>query len=164
MSQLRESWDQTEAAVHRRLSVCVCLCLSDRVCLSVCAAVSQLRESWDQTEAAVHRRLSQLETARLDSASWEAGRAELAAWLTRMEVRLDQLPAMGHTADRLEAQIREQKVRATRGQARAKLREQKVRAICTLPHSPHLSMSPGRPLIVRGGMGSSRVPAWGMFP
>ena len=72
--------------------------------------MSQLRESWDQTEAAVHRRLGQLETARLDSASWEAGRAELAAWLTRLEVRLDQLAPVGHTADLLETQIKEQKV------------------------------------------------------
>ncbi|XP_037079338.1 dystrophin-like [Pollicipes pollicipes] len=71
--------------------------------------VSQLREGWDQTEAAVHRRLSQLETARLDSAGWEAARAELAGWLGRLETRVDQLPPMGHTADMLEAQIKEQK-------------------------------------------------------
>lgn len=76
----------------------------------VCPAVSQLRESWDQTEAAVHRRLTQLEQVRADSAPWEAGRAELAGWLTRLEVRVDQLPPMGHTADMLDAQIKEQKV------------------------------------------------------
>ena len=72
--------------------------------------MSQLRESWDQTEAAVHRRLSHLETARLDSASWEASHAELVGWLARLEGRLDQLAPVGHTADLLDAQIREQKV------------------------------------------------------
>ncbi|XP_043236244.1 dystrophin-like isoform X3 [Amphibalanus amphitrite] len=92
--------------------------------------VSQLRESWDQTEAAVHRRLSQLETARLDSASWEASRAELAAWLTRLEVRLDQLTPVGHTADLLETQIREQKALALE----VHQHKQRVEAFSQLTH------------------------------
>ena len=72
--------------------------------------MSQLRESWDRTESVVHGRLSRLETARLDSAGWEASRSQLGAGLAAMEARLDQLPPVAHTADLLEAQIKEQKV------------------------------------------------------
>ncbi|KAK7862511.1 hypothetical protein R5R35_005931 [Gryllus longicercus] len=44
-----------------------------------------------------------------DSQRYEGKRQEVEAWLTRMETRLARMGAVGHTADVLEAQLREQK-------------------------------------------------------
>lgn len=46
-----------------------------------------------------------------DSQRYEAKRNEVEVWLARMETRLEKMRAVGHTADVLEAQLREQKVR-----------------------------------------------------
>lgn len=48
-----------------------------------------------------------------DSQRYEAKRNEVEVWLARMETRLERMRAVGHTADVLEAQLREQKVRRT---------------------------------------------------
>lgn len=45
-----------------------------------------------------------------DSQQYEAKRIEVENWLQRMETRLERMAAVGHTADVLEAQLREQKV------------------------------------------------------
>ncbi|KAL1131826.1 hypothetical protein AAG570_011438 [Ranatra chinensis] len=45
----------------------------------------------------------------VDSQRYEAKRAELEAWLQRMEPRLQRMPPIGNTADVLEAQLKEQK-------------------------------------------------------
>jgi len=45
-----------------------------------------------------------------DSQKYELKRQEVDAWLSRMDTRLDRLVAVGHTADVLEGQLREQKV------------------------------------------------------
>lgn len=45
-----------------------------------------------------------------DSQRYEAKRNEVEVWLARMETRLEKMRAVGHTADVLEAQLREQKV------------------------------------------------------
>ncbi|CAH1403025.1 unnamed protein product [Nezara viridula] len=44
-----------------------------------------------------------------DSERYEAKRAEVDAWLSRMELRFARMPPVGNTADVLEAQMREQK-------------------------------------------------------
>lgn len=45
-----------------------------------------------------------------DSQQYETKRVQLENWLQRMETRLERMSAVGHTADILEAQLREQKV------------------------------------------------------
>ena len=57
------------------------------------------------------QRKTQLDAMLGDSQRFEAKRTEVEAWLSRMETRLERMRAVGHTADVLEAQLREQKVR-----------------------------------------------------
>lgn len=57
------------------------------------------------------QRKTQLDAMLGDSQRYEAKRQEVDAWLTRMETRMDRMGTVGHTADVLEAQLREQKVR-----------------------------------------------------
>lgn len=57
------------------------------------------------------QRKTQLDAMLGDSQRYEAKRQEVDVWLTRMETRLDRMGTVGHTADVLEAQLREQKVK-----------------------------------------------------
>lgn len=59
------------------------------------------------------QRKTQLDAMLGDSQRYEAKRNEVEVWLARMETRLERMRAVGHTADVLEAQLREQKVRRT---------------------------------------------------
>ena len=72
--------------------------------------VTKLREHWDETNSKVLQRKAQLDAMLGDSQRYEAKRQEVDAWLTRMETRLERMGTVGHTADVLEAQLREQKV------------------------------------------------------
>lgn len=56
------------------------------------------------------QRKTQLDAMLGDSQRYEAKRNEVEVWLARMETRLERMRAVGHTADVLEAQLREQKV------------------------------------------------------
>ncbi|XP_034253689.1 dystrophin-like [Thrips palmi] len=71
--------------------------------------VTKLREHWDETNSKVMSRKTQLDAMLADSQRYESKRLEVDAWLHRMEVRLDRMGAVGHTADVLEAQLRDQK-------------------------------------------------------
>lgn len=77
------------------------------------STVTKLREHWDETNARVLQRKTQLDAMLTDSQRYEAKRAECEAWLSRMETRLERMGPVGHTADVLEAQLREQKVSKT---------------------------------------------------
>jgi hypothetical protein len=72
--------------------------------------VTKLREHWEETNAKVMQRKAQLDALLVDSQRYEAKRQEVESWLTRMEARLERMGPVGHTADVLEAQLREQKV------------------------------------------------------
>ena len=69
-----------------------------------------MREHWDETNSKVMQRKTQLDAMLTDSQRYESKRLEVEAWLGRMETRLERMGAVGHTADVLEAQLREQKV------------------------------------------------------
>lgn len=56
------------------------------------------------------QRKTELDAMLGDSQRYEAKRNEVEVWLARMETRLEKMRAVGHTADVLEAQLREQKV------------------------------------------------------
>ncbi|XP_034253175.1 dystrophin isoform X3 [Thrips palmi] len=71
--------------------------------------VTKLREHWDETNSKVMSRKTQLDAMLADSQRYESKRLEVDAWLNRMEMRLDRMGAVGHTADVLEAQLRDQK-------------------------------------------------------
>ncbi|XP_078043653.1 dystrophin, isoforms A/C/F/G/H isoform X2 [Augochlora pura] len=71
--------------------------------------VTKLREHWDETNSKVMQRKTQLDAMLGDSQRYEAKRNEVEVWLVRMETRLEKMQAVGHTADVLEAQLREQK-------------------------------------------------------
>ncbi|XP_023317412.1 dystrophin, isoforms A/C/F/G/H isoform X2 [Trichogramma pretiosum] len=71
--------------------------------------VTKLREHWDETNSKVMQRKSQLDAMLGDSQLFEAKRFEVEAWMTRMETRLERMNPVGHTADVLEVQLREQK-------------------------------------------------------
>ncbi|XP_076177444.1 dystrophin, isoforms A/C/F/G/H isoform X4 [Ptiloglossa arizonensis] len=71
--------------------------------------VTKLREHWDETNSKVMQRKTQLDAMLGDSQRYEAKRNEVEVWLARMETRLEKMRAVGHTADVLEAQLREQK-------------------------------------------------------
>ncbi|XP_065223364.1 dystrophin, isoforms A/C/F/G/H-like isoform X4 [Planococcus citri] len=71
--------------------------------------VTKLREHWDETNSKVTQRKTQLDTMLADSQQYEAKRIEVDNWLQRMEMRFERMAAVGHTADVLEAQLREQK-------------------------------------------------------
>ena len=73
--------------------------------------MTKLREHWDETNSKVMQRKTQLDAMLGDSQRFEAKRSEVEVWLSRMETRLERMRAVGHTADVLEAQLREQKVR-----------------------------------------------------
>ncbi|KAK3925763.1 Dystrophin, isoform B, partial [Frankliniella fusca] len=70
---------------------------------------TKLREHWDETNSKVMSRKTQLDAMLADSQRYEAKRLEVDAWLGRMEARLERMGAVGHTADVLEAQLRDQK-------------------------------------------------------
>lgn len=69
-----------------------------------------MREHWDETNSKVMQRKAQLDAMLNDSQRYEGKRLEVEAWLARMEGRLQRMASAGHTADVLEAQLREQKV------------------------------------------------------
>lgn len=83
------------------------LCYFVFVC---CFIVTKLREHWDETNSKVMQRKAQLDAMLSDSQRYEGKRLEVEAWLARMEGRLQRMAPAGHTADVLEAQLREQKV------------------------------------------------------
>ena len=72
--------------------------------------MTKLREHWDETNSTVLARKTQLDAMLADSHKLETKRAEVEAWLSRMEHRLDRVQPLGHTPDQLEQQMREQKV------------------------------------------------------
>lgn len=72
--------------------------------------VTKLREHWDETNSKVMQRKTQLDAMLTDSQRYESKRLEVEAWLGRMDTRLERMGPVGHTADVLEAQLREQKV------------------------------------------------------
>lgn len=74
------------------------------------STVSKLREHWDETNSAVLARKTQLDAMLADSQKLETKRAEVEAWLARMEHRLERLQVPAHTPEMLDQQIREQKV------------------------------------------------------
>lgn len=76
----------------------------------IIVSVTKLREHWDETNSKVMSRKTQLDAMLADSQRYEAKRLEVDAWLGRMEMRLERTGAVGHTADVLEAQLRDQKV------------------------------------------------------
>jgi len=85
-------------------------------CITSCllnVVVTKLREHWDETNSKVMQRKTQLDMMLGDSQRYEAKRNEVEVWLARMETRLERMRAVGHTADVLEAQLREQKVHRT---------------------------------------------------
>ncbi|KAK6641272.1 hypothetical protein RUM44_012981 [Polyplax serrata] len=71
--------------------------------------VTKLREHWDETNSKVLQRKAQLDAMLEDSQRYESKRQEVDAWLTRMETKLERMGTVGHTADILETQLREQK-------------------------------------------------------
>ncbi|CAL7946061.1 unnamed protein product [Xylocopa violacea] len=71
--------------------------------------VTKLREHWDEMNSKMMQRKSELDAMLGDSQRYEAKRNEVEVWLARMETRLEKMRAVGHTADVLEAQLREQK-------------------------------------------------------
>ncbi|XP_072152789.1 dystrophin, isoforms A/C/F/G/H isoform X2 [Bemisia tabaci] len=71
--------------------------------------VTKLREHWDEANNAVVQRKATLDAMLSDSQRYDSKRQEVEAWLNRMETRLDRMPPVGHTADVLDTQIREQK-------------------------------------------------------
>ena len=84
-------------------------------------AVTKLLEHWDETNTKVTQRKSQLDIMLADSQQYETKRIQLENWLQRMETRLERMSSVGHTADILEAQLREQKVKKI-GRVRTKIR------------------------------------------
>lgn len=56
----------------------------------------------------MHRK-TQLDAMLGDSQRYEIKRHEVDVWLDRMELRLTRMRSVGHTADVLESQLREQK-------------------------------------------------------
>nr|XP_034172617.1 dystrophin, isoforms A/C/F/G/H isoform X2 [Osmia lignaria] len=71
--------------------------------------VTKLREHWDEMNSKMMQRKTELDAMLGDSQRYEAKRNEVEVWLARMETRLEKMRAVGHTADVLEAQLREQK-------------------------------------------------------
>ncbi|XP_043280614.1 dystrophin isoform X6 [Venturia canescens] len=71
--------------------------------------VTKLLEHWDETNSKVMQRKTQLDAMLGDSQRYEAKRNEVENWLDRKETRLARMRSVGHTADVLEAQLREQK-------------------------------------------------------
>lgn len=83
---------------------------SDQLNCYLFCAVTKLREHWDETNAKVNQRKSQLDSMLADSQQYEAKRAELENCLQKFETRLEKITPVGHTADVLESQLKEQKV------------------------------------------------------
>ena len=74
-------------------------------------AVTKLREHWDDTNSTVLNRKTQLDAMLQDSHKLEGKRAEVEAWLGRLEKRLERSPQMApQSNEMLDHQIREQKV------------------------------------------------------
>ena len=89
-------------------SVLQCILFNSSI---VFIAVSQLREHWEETSAKVMARRNQLEDLLVDNQQFDSKRREVEAWLSRMEAWLARMRPVGMTADVLETQIREQKVK-----------------------------------------------------
>ncbi|XP_049782226.1 dystrophin, isoforms A/C/F/G/H-like, partial [Schistocerca cancellata] len=100
--------DSNRQQLHGK-ALCDSLCSPILYHLRTYLKVTKLREHWDETNAKVMQRKSQLDAMLSDSQRYEGKRLEVEAWLTRMETRLERMAAVGHTADVLEAQLREQK-------------------------------------------------------
>ncbi|XP_047739356.1 dystrophin [Hyalella azteca] len=78
--------------------------------LRTCFKVAKLREHWDETSSAVLARKTQLDAMLSDSHKLETKRAEVEAWLTRMEHRLERSSmTVGLAPHMLDQQIRDQK-------------------------------------------------------
>ncbi|XP_024942901.1 dystrophin isoform X21 [Cephus cinctus] len=84
-------------------------CSRNFLYIRICLKVTKLREHWDEANSKVMQRKTQLDAMLGDSQRYEAKRNEVEVWLARMETRLERMRAVGHTADVLEAQLREQK-------------------------------------------------------
>jgi hypothetical protein len=80
-----------------------------------------LREHWEETNAKVMQRKAQLDALLVDSQRYDAKKQEVESWLARMEARMDRMGPVGHTADVLEAQLREQKVKHRESQKSKRL-------------------------------------------
>jgi hypothetical protein len=81
-------------------------------CVLIACLVSKLREHWEETSVAVTARKSQLESMLSDSNQFEHRRQDVDQWLGRMETRISKLAPVAGTADLIDAQHREQKVRS----------------------------------------------------
>ena len=79
---------------------------------TIACLVSKLREHWEETSVAVTARKSQLESMLSDSNQFEHRRQDVDQWLGRMETRISKLAPVAGTADLIDAQHREQKVRS----------------------------------------------------
>ncbi|XP_059471698.1 dystrophin, isoforms A/C/F/G/H isoform X9 [Neocloeon triangulifer] len=77
--------------------------------LRTCIRVTKLREHWEETNAKVMQRKAQLDALLVDSQRYDSKKQEVESWLARMESRMERMGPVGHTADVLEAQLREQK-------------------------------------------------------
>ncbi|KAA0203444.1 hypothetical protein HAZT_HAZT010526 [Hyalella azteca] len=74
------------------------------------SSLAKLREHWDETSSAVLARKTQLDAMLSDSHKLETKRAEVEAWLTRMEHRLERSSmTVGLAPHMLDQQIRDQK-------------------------------------------------------
>ncbi|XP_034944626.1 dystrophin [Chelonus insularis] len=71
--------------------------------------VTKLREHWNETNSKVMHRKAQLDAMLIDSQKYEAKRTEIEMWIDRMDLRITKMRPIGHTADVLENQLKEQK-------------------------------------------------------
>lgn len=90
----------------------VMLCADGRLRKGI-FSVTKLREHWEETNSKVMQRKAVLDAMLTDSERYEAKRQEVEAWLARMQARREKMGLVGDTADVLEVQLRDQKVRQT---------------------------------------------------
>ena len=91
---------------------CAIQTLKSCVFLTIACLVSKLRDHWEETSVAVTARKNQLESMLSDSNQFEHRRQDVDQWLGRMETRISKLAPVAGTADLIDAQHREQKVRS----------------------------------------------------
>ncbi|XP_031832552.2 dystrophin, isoforms A/C/F/G/H isoform X9 [Nomia melanderi] len=101
--------DTNRQQLHGKASILFDAATRNFVSMQCILKVTKLREHWDETNSKVMQRKTQLDAMLGDSQRYEAKRNEVEVWLARMETRLEKMQAVGHTADVLEAQLREQK-------------------------------------------------------
>jgi len=103
--------------------------------------VTKLREHWEETNAKVMQRKAQLDALLVDSQRYESKKQEVEAWLARMEARMERMGPVGHTADVLEAQLREQKVNwpSKRAEQKEFSRAEKVAARIGMQPAPRIN-------------------------